>query len=143
MLVERPDGAERLGPALDVAPAYDLTLIGPTREHEYDNSVLLSRSRFTSPAAHSLRFYREYFQPDSVKEIVKWRTRYRIQFEGEEFAINLDKMSRPPVGAFLEIKSRTWSQADAVKKAGLISNLLGLLGVDRREIVRGEYVTFE
>jgi len=143
VLVERPDGAERLGPALDVAPAYDLTLIGPTREHEYDNSVLLSRSRFTSPAAHSLRFYREYFQPDSVKEIVKWRTRYRILFEGEEFAINLDKMSRPPVGAFLEIKSRTWSQADAVKKAGLISNLLGLLGVDRREIVRGEYVTFE
>jgi len=78
-----------------------------------------------------------------VKEIVKWRTRYRILFESEEFAINLDKMSRPPTGAFLEIKSRTWSQADAVKKAGLISELLGLLGVDRRERVRGEYVTFE
>jgi len=143
VLVERPDGTERLGPALDVAPSYDLTLIGPTREREYENSVILSRSRFTSPAAHSLRFYQEYFQPDRVKEIVKWRTRYRILFESEEFAINLDKMSRPPTGAFLEIKSRTWSQADAVKKAGLISELLGLLGVDRRERVRGEYVTFE
>ena len=142
VLVERPDEMARLGPALDVAPEYDLTLIGPTREREYENSVILSRSRFTSLAAHSLRFYREYFQPDRIKEIVKWRTRYRILFGGEEFALNLDKLSRPVAGTFLEIKSRTWSQADAVKKAGLISELLGLLGVERREIIRGEYVTF-
>ena len=142
VLVERPDELGPLGPALDVAPEYDLTLIGPTREREYENSVILSRSRFTSPAAHSLRFYQEYFQPDRIKEIVKWRTRYRILYKGEEFAINLDKLSRPIVGTFLEIKSRTWSQADALKKAGLISELLRLLGVEPREIIRGEYVTF-
>ena len=142
VLLERSDEMERLGPALDVAPAYDLTLLGPTREREYENSIILSRSRFTSPAAHSLRFYREYFQPDHIREIVKWRTRYRILYQGEEFAINLDKLSRPAAGMFLEIKSRTWSQADALKKAGLISELLELLGVERQEIVRGEYVTF-
>lgn len=142
VLLERSDEMERLGPALDVAPAYDLTLLGPTREREYENSIILSRSRFTSPAAHSLRFYREYFQPDHIREIVKWRTRYRILYQGEEFAINLDKLSRPAAGTFLEIKSRTWSQADALKKAGLIGELLELLGVKRQEIVRGEYVTF-
>lgn len=142
VLLERSDEMERLGPALDVAPAYDLTLLGPTREREYENSIILSRSRFTSPAAHSLRFYREYFQPDHIREIVKWRTRYRILYQGEEFAINLDKLSRPAAGTFLEIKSRTWSQADALKKAGLIGELLELLGVERQEIVRGEYVTF-
>jgi 5-methylthioadenosine/S-adenosylhomocysteine deaminase len=142
VLVERSDGVERLGPALDVAPEYGLTLIGPTREREYENSVILSRSRFTSPAAHSLRFYREYFQPDRIQEVVKWRTRYRILYQDERFAINLDKLTRPPGGTFLEIKSRTWSQADAVKKAGLISELLELLGVERGEVIRGEYVTF-
>ena len=142
VLLERSDEMGRLGPALDVAPEYDLTLLGPTREREYENSVILSRSRFTSPAAHSLRFYQEYFQPDGIKEIVKWRTRYRILYQGEEFAVNLDKLSRPATGTFLEIKSRTWSQADALKKAGLISELLALLGVEWQEIVRGEYVTF-
>ncbi|MDH7487534.1 MAG: amidohydrolase family protein [Anaerolineae bacterium] len=142
VLLERSDEMGRLGPALDVAPEYDLTLLGPTREREYENSVILSRSRFTSPAAHSLRFYREYFQPDHIKEIVKWRTRYRILYQGEEFAINLDKLSRPAAGTFLEIKSRTWSQADALKKAGLIGELLELLGVERQRIIRGEYVTF-
>jgi 5-methylthioadenosine/S-adenosylhomocysteine deaminase len=142
VVVERQDSAERLGLALDVAPEYDLTLIGPTREREFENSVLLSRSRFTSPAAHSLRFYREYFVPDSIKEIVKWRTRYRVVFKGEEFALNLDKMTRPSLGTFVEIKSRTWSQADAVNKAALIGDLLKLLGVEREAIVRGEYVAF-
>jgi hypothetical protein len=29
-----------------------------------------------------------------------------------------------------------------VKKAGLISELLELLGVERGEVIRGEYVTF-
>jgi 5-methylthioadenosine/S-adenosylhomocysteine deaminase len=142
VVVGRPDGSEQLGPALDIAPEYDLTLLGPTSDREYENLVILSRSRFTSTAAHSLRFYREYFQPDSVTEIVKWRTRYRILFQGEEFAVNLDKLSRPSAGTFLEVKSRTWSEADAVKKAGLISDLLRLLGVEGQRIIRGEYVTF-
>jgi len=142
VVVGKPDGAGRLGPALDIAPEYDLTLIGPTSEREYENSVILSRSRFTSKAAHSLRFYREYFQPDSVCEIVKWRTRYRILFQEEEFAINLDKLSRPSTGMFLEVKSRTWSEADAVKKAGLISELLSLLDLEGQQVIRGEYVTF-
>jgi 5-methylthioadenosine/S-adenosylhomocysteine deaminase len=141
VLVGRPGGAELLGPALDVAPEYDLTLLGPTSEREYETSVILSRSRFTSKAAHSLRFYREYFQPDNVTEIAKWRTRYRVLFMDEEFAINLDKLSRPSAGSYLEVKSRTWSEADAVKKAALIRRLLELLGVDEPQVVRGEYVT--
>jgi len=142
VVVGRPDGAERLGTALDVAPEYDLTLIGPTHEREYANSVILSRTRFTSRAAHSRRFYKEYFQPDSIKEIVKWRTRYRVLYEGEEFAVNFDRVTRPYEGTYLEIKARTWSQADAEKKAALIGNLLEKLGVPQGEIVRGEYVSF-
>jgi len=120
---------------------YTLTLTGPTHEHEYDDSVVLTRSRFTATADRSLRFYREYFQPDAVKEIAKHRRRYRIQYKGVDFAVNLDEILESGDGdSFLEIKSRTWSQADAERKAGLIGELLDLLHVDRGGIVKREYV---
>lgn len=143
ILQERAENGSQGVGALRYVPEYTLTLIGPKREREYEKSVILSRSRFTAKATHSLRFYREYFQPDQEVEVVKWRKRFRILYKGEEFAVNLDRLSKPAYdGAFLEIKSRTWSQADAVKKAELIGELLDLLGVPVEAIVKGEYVTF-
>lgn len=109
---------------------YRLTLMGPAAEHEYPNSILLSRSRFIAPANHSLRFYREYFEPENEFEITKDRLRWLISFKGEEFFINIDRISKPAQeGSFLEIKSRTWSFRDSEEKAGLITELLGELGV--------------
>jgi 5-methylthioadenosine/S-adenosylhomocysteine deaminase len=134
---------ETRGPTagLHIQPHYSLTLIGPTAEREYADSVILNRSRFTAKAIHSLRFYREYFQPDREVEIVKWRTRYRVLYKGEEFAINIDRLTKPDdVGLFLEIKSRTWSATDAMQKADLASRLLRLLEVGPQDAVRGEYV---
>ncbi len=123
---------------------YTLTLTGPTHEREYDDSIVLSRSRFSASADRSLRFYREYFQPDAVKEVVKHRRRYRIQYKGVDFAVNLDRLPESGEsgdgGSFLEIKSRTWSQADAERKAELIGELADLLRVDRGDIVKQEYV---
>ncbi len=126
---------------LNVEPIYTLTLLGPSHEREYGNSVILSRSRFTAPAVYSLRFYREYFQPREIREVVKWRNRYRIRFKGVDFAINIDKLSKPAQEEyFLEIKSRTWSQEDALHKATLAAELLERFGVRKDEVVRGEYV---
>jgi len=120
---------------------YRLTLIGETKEREYAHSVLLSRSRFDAPATRSLRFYREYFKPEAEVEVHKERQRYRIRYGGTDFAINLDRLIKPELaGVFLEIKSRTWSQQDAERKAGLIGELLELLKVGERELVKQEYV---
>ena len=126
---------------LNVEPIYTLTLLGPTHEREYGNSIILSRSRFTAPAVYSLRFYREYFQPRQVKEVVKWRNRYRIRYKEVEFAINIDKLSKPAQEEyFLEIKSRTWSQEDALQKATLAAELLEKFGVRSDDLVHGEYL---
>jgi len=109
---------------------YRLTLMGPAAEHEYPNSILLSRSRFIASANHSLRFYREYFEPEEEFEINKDRLRWLISFEGKEFFINIDQISKPEhEGNFLEIKSRTWSLRDAEEKAEIITRLLSDLGV--------------
>ncbi len=120
-----------------------LTLTGSGSEQEFDNSVLLSRSRFTSQADRTLRFYSEYFQPASVKEVHKHRQRWHIRYKGVHFAINLDRLTKPPYeGAFLEIKSRTWSKKDAEHKALLIGELLGVFRVDRASLLKQDYVDF-
>ena len=130
-------------PALRVAPEYRLTWIGPGNEREYANSAILTRSRYDAVASRSLRFYREYFQPAEIREVIKHRKRYRVRFQGLEFAINLDQLrDKAGDGTFLEIKSRTWSAKDALRKAELISELLALLGVEQGDIVRGEYFSF-
>jgi 5-methylthioadenosine/S-adenosylhomocysteine deaminase len=72
---------------------YRLTLLGPAREKRFPSDVLLSRSRFIAPATHSLRFYREYFNPLGEKTIQKDRLRWRILFRGTEFFINLDTVN--------------------------------------------------
>ena len=128
---------------LEVKPIYNLTLRGPTKEREYEDSVLLSRSRFTATADRSLRFYREYFQPKEEKKVDKIRRRWRIKYRGVDFAANFDSLTQPPSDeVYLELKARTWSKHDAVQKAGMISELLDVLGVDKAGLVQDEYVSF-
>ncbi len=105
-----------------------LTHIGPARETSFAGQVLLSRSRFLAPAAHSLRFYREYFKPASEQEIEKDRLRFLVAYKNTEFFINVDDVKKPRLGYFLEIKSRTWSRKDAQEKAQLALELVNLLG---------------
>lgn len=118
-----------------------LTLLGQGRLEEYPNAVMLSRSRYLAPAEQSLRFYREYFDPEQEVEVHKERRRWRILYKDEDFAINLDQMLLPSLpGYFLEIKSRTWSASDARHKAQLITELLELFGVAPDDIQREVYV---
>ncbi len=139
-IVQPEDGRPRLGAGPAIEPHYYLTVIGETKEREYADSVILSRSHYLAAAVHSLRFYQEYFQPDRVREIVKWRTRYWVRYKGEEFALNFDRLSKPMVDTpFLEIKSRTWSRADAEKKADQIGEILRLLKINLSRRRLGEY----
>ncbi|MGB8648459.1 MAG: amidohydrolase family protein [Anaerolineae bacterium] len=118
-----------------------LTLIGQTSEDEFDNSILLSRSRLIAPAGQSLRFYREYFKPAKEQEIEKDRRRWLIRYKDTEFFVNLDQLIVPArEGYYLEVKSRTWSKRDAEYKARLISELLPLLGVRPDATIKEEYV---
>jgi 5-methylthioadenosine/S-adenosylhomocysteine deaminase len=132
-----------LDKGLEVKPIYNLTLRGPTVEREYADSVLLTRSRFTADADRSLRFYREYFQPSEEKKVDKIRHRWRIKYNGVDFAVNLDRLARPPSDkVYLELKARTWSKHDAVQKAEMISELLDVLAVDKSGLVQDGYVSF-
>jgi 5-methylthioadenosine/S-adenosylhomocysteine deaminase len=129
---------DRTGNVVDIV--YRLTLIGETKEREFARSVVLSRSRFDAPASHSRRFYREYFQPLEEIQVHKERHRYHIRYGGTDFALNIDRVTRPELpGVFLEIKSRTWSAQDAERKAELMGQLLDRLDVDE-EVVKPEYV---
>ena len=117
-----------------------LTLLGQKREGQFEREVLLSRSRFLAPATNSLRFYREYFKPKSEVIIEKDRLRWYIKYKDTEFYINLDHMTKPDLGYFLEIKSRTWSRKDADNKARLVGELLALLGAAEGETVLKDYI---
>ena len=123
---------------------YRLTITGPAAEREYDNSVLLSRSRFIAAATHCLRFYREYFNPDGVTEVEKDRRRWLVRYKDVEFFVNLDKVAKPALsGSFLEVKSRTWSRHDAEEKAGLILEILRALGAQEADPVTRDYPDLE
>jgi 5-methylthioadenosine/S-adenosylhomocysteine deaminase len=117
-----------------------LTLIGQKREDEFDENVLLSRSRYLAPASQTLRFYREYFKPASEKVIEKDRQRWHIKYKDVEFFINLDYVERPDLGHFVEIKSRTWSRTDAERKAQLTAELVNFLGAGGGEHITLDYV---
>jgi len=119
---------------------YRLTLIGPAREYQFPSDVLLSRSRYLAPASHSLRFYREYFNPTGELFIEKDRRRWRVLFRGTEFYINLDRVDQPDLGYFLEIKSRTWSRRDAEHKAHMATNLIEFMGAQAVERVTQDYL---
>ena len=117
-----------------------LTLTGPSREAAF-GSVLLFRSRFFAPAAHSPRFYREYFKPAREGEVEKDRHRWLVAFRGVQFYVHLDRLLSPRAGAyFLEVKSRTWSRRDAQDKAAVITELLELLGARQDEAIEEGYV---
>ncbi len=116
-----------------------LTLLGP-REDKFDHDVLLSRSRFLAPATHTLRFYREYFQPVGEETIQKNRLRWHITYKDIEFFVNLDTIEKPDLGHFLEIKSRTWSRKDAEEKAELAYELIALLGAEGSETMTRDYI---
>lgn len=117
-----------------------LTMIGTAREHHFVHEVMLSRSRFFAPADQSLRFYREYFKPVSETEVEKDRLRYLIEYEGEEFFINLDEIKNPDLGCFLEVKARTWSEKDAEEKSRLIADLIDLLGASGGKKIVKDYI---
>ena len=117
-----------------------LTLIGPTNEGNFGQEVLLSRSRYLAPASQTLRFYREYFKPHLEKEIEKDRRRFLVKYENTEFFINVDEINTPKIGYFLEVKSRTWSRADAENKANLVTKLIQALGADVDETTSEDYI---
>ncbi|MBN1147896.1 MAG: amidohydrolase family protein [Anaerolineales bacterium] len=119
---------------------YRLTLIGPTREYQFPSEVLLSRSRFLATATHSLRFYREYFNPVDEVFIEKDRRRWRVLFRGTEFYINLDRIDQPKLGYFLEVKSRTWSRRDAEHKARVATELITFIGAHAETRVVEYYI---
>jgi 5-methylthioadenosine/S-adenosylhomocysteine deaminase len=117
-----------------------LTLTGHTREDRF-GAVLLSRSRYLAPAAHSQRFYREYFRPAAEQVVEKERQRWLVAYRGVEFYVHLDKLLNPPTpGFFVEVKSRTWSRRDARDKASVISELLALFGANPDDTISDGYV---
>jgi 5-methylthioadenosine/S-adenosylhomocysteine deaminase len=120
---------------------YRLTLTGPAREREFTGAVLLSRSRFLAPATHSLRFYREYFQPAREVEVFKDRLRWQIRYRDTEFFVNFDSLTKPSLpGRFLEVKARTWSRGDAENKAGMIVEIIRMLCAEKADAFREDYV---
>jgi 5-methylthioadenosine/S-adenosylhomocysteine deaminase len=123
---------------------YTMTMMGPAREREYDNSVVLTRSRYAAPADRSLRFYREYFKPDEERQVIKSRRRFHVIYKDTDFVINLDELRSSNDGSdtYLEIKSRTWSARDAEHKAQLIGELLDLFDVGTEGQLKVEYVDF-
>lgn len=117
-----------------------LTLIQPSREDQYPEDIILSKSRYIAPANQSLRFYKEYFKPTKEEEIEKDRRRFLVEFEGEEFFINIDQIQKPNLGLYLEIKARTWSQKDAQEKAKKIVDLLRFLNLSSQTVITQDYI---
>jgi 5-methylthioadenosine/S-adenosylhomocysteine deaminase len=116
-----------------------LTLTGRTREDHF-GAVLLSRSRYFAPAAHSARFYREYFRPSAERIVEKDRRRWLVAYRGVEFYVHLDRLLTPARdGCFIEVKSRTWSRRDARDKAAVITELLALFGASADDTISDGY----
>jgi 5-methylthioadenosine/S-adenosylhomocysteine deaminase len=131
----------RVDPGARPEPKYTITLTEPAVHGEYPHAIVISRARYDAIANRTLRFYREYFQPDRIAEVEKHRRRWRILYRGKDFAINVDELAgHPDPGPYLEIKSRTWSRRDAAEKAELIGDLLRMFEVDEQGLVKEEYV---
>lgn len=134
----------RSDPGARPEPKYTITLMAEAVRGEYSDAILLSRARYTAPADHTVRFYREYFQPDRVRDLQKQRRRWRILYKEHDFAVNLDTLvGTSDPGPYLEIKTRTWSRRDANYRAALISELLQVAGIEEQALVKQEYVEFE
>jgi 5-methylthioadenosine/S-adenosylhomocysteine deaminase len=134
----------RTDPGARPEPKYTVTLMAEARRGDFPHDIVLSRARYTAPADHTVRFYREYFQPDKVVELEKRRRRWRIIYKEHDFAVNLDTLlGGGDAGPFLEIKSRTWSSRDAADRASLIGELLTLIGATENDLMKQEYVEME
>ncbi|HEX2906322.1 MAG TPA: amidohydrolase [Phototrophicaceae bacterium] len=121
-----------------------LTFTLPTKEDEFQRSISLSHSRFIAQANRPLRFYREYFEPTSERELQKDRQRWHILFQGVLFYVNVDRLISPELPqTFIELKSRTWSKSDAENKADRIQEMMQILGITAADIVRQEYLEME
>jgi 5-methylthioadenosine/S-adenosylhomocysteine deaminase len=131
----------RTDPGARQDPKYTITLTEPGIHGEYPNAIVVSRARYDARADRTVRFYREYFQPSRVTSIEKQRRRWRILYQGKDFAINIDELrNHPNSEPFIEIKSRTWSRSDATEKARVIGDLLQLFGIDTSDLINLEYV---
>jgi len=118
-----------------------LTYSVPTTEREFDQAVLLFRSRFIADATRPLRFYREYFQPLHERQLEKDRRRWHILYQGVLYYLNLDHLLQPKVdGLFIELKSRTYSMKDAEVKAGRVQEMLEILGIQPDDIIHRHYI---
>lgn len=117
-----------------------LTLVGVSSEETFEHDVMLSRSRYYAPATHSLRFFREYFAPQYELDFNKDRRRFKIQYKGVDFYINIDTLIKPDLGHFLEVKSRTWSREDAIRKSKMIGELMDYLGVASENAETQDYI---
>ena len=117
-----------------------LTLTGRARKDRF-GAVLLFHSRYLAPAAHSPRFYREYFRPAGEQVVEKERRRWLVAYRGVEFYVHLDRLVDPARdGYFVEVKSRTWSRRDAQDKAAAITELLALFGTRPDDTISDGYV---
>jgi 5-methylthioadenosine/S-adenosylhomocysteine deaminase len=117
-----------------------LTLTSRARTDRF-GAVLLFQSRYLAPAAHSPRFYREYFRPAAEHVVEKQRQRWLVAFHGVEFYVHLDRLLDPAEdGYFVEVKSRTWSRRDARDKAAAMTSLLELFGTSPDDTISDNYV---
>lgn len=121
-----------------------LTYTTSEKEREFHSTILLSRSQYISDANRPLRFYVEYFQATSKRELMKDRRRWHVNYFDVLYYINVDRVLKPELSdTFIEIKSRTWSMGDAENKANAIREMLTLLGIPDSDIVQSEYLEFE
>ncbi|EFO81516.1 amidohydrolase [Oscillochloris trichoides DG-6] len=131
----------RSDPGARPQPKYTITLIAPGERGELPSAIVLSRARYTAAADHTVRFYREYFQPDQIAEREKRRRRWRILYKEHDFAINFDNFGRDSAPElYLEIKSRTWSRRDAEHRAEIIGELLAIAGISEDALLKQEYI---
>jgi 5-methylthioadenosine/S-adenosylhomocysteine deaminase len=136
------DYLDEQGHVYNIRARLTLTEIGQKRE--LHDAILLSRSRYISPATRPLRFYQEYMQAQSEHTIIKERWRWHIDYKGLELYVNLDQLIEPrQAGFYLEIKSRTWSLTDAEEKANAVSELLAYLGLEQSNLLTEEYLTLD
>lgn len=121
-----------------------LTYTMPTKEREFNAAVLLSHSRFIAPADRPLRFYKEYFQGATIRELRKDRRRLHIHYQGVLYYVNIDQVIEPSLpDTYLEIKSRTWSLVDAEHKASGIQRMLRIIGITPQDAVPTEYLEMQ
>ena len=73
-------------------------------------------------------------------DIEKDRIRFKIQYKGVDFYINIDTLIKPDLGHFLEVKSRTWSRDDAEKKSKIIAELIENLGASPKAAESNDYI---